>query len=115
MRLMPVIALLVGLALIAGCSNPVPPEKASYVGHWQNQSVSLLITAEGRVEYRKVRGSTTTSLKAPLKEFSGDNFEAGLGPLSTTFVVSKPPYQEHGVWRMVVDGEVLIRRQAGGW
>ena len=56
MRLVPVIALLVGLALMAGCSKPVPPEKASYVGHWQNQSVFLLITAEGRVEYRKVRG-----------------------------------------------------------
>jgi hypothetical protein len=109
------IALLVGLVLVAGCANPVPPEKVAYIGHWQNQSVSLLITAEGRVEYRRARGSTTTSLKAPIKAFSGDNFEAGLGPLSTTFVVSKPPHQEHGVWRMVVDGEVLTRRQAGEW
>ena len=113
MRLVAVITSLIGLALIAGCAKPVPAEKASYIGHWQNQSVSLLITAEGRVEYRKVRGSTTTSLKAPIKAFSGDNFEAGLGPLSTTFVVSKPPHQERGVWRMVVDGEVLTR--GGEW
>jgi len=110
MRPMPGIAWLIGLLLLAGCTRPVPPEKAAYIGQWQNESVFLLITAEGRVEYRKVRGSTTTSLKAPIKEFVGDNFEAGLGPLSTTFVVSKPPHQERGVWLMVVDGEVLMKR-----
>jgi len=110
MRLMPAMAFLIGLLLTAGCTKPVPPDKASYIGQWQNESVSLLITPEGRVEYRKVRGNTKTSLKAPIKEFVGDNFEAGLGPLATTFVVSKPPYQERGAWRMVVDGDVLTRR-----
>ena len=69
-----------------------------------------MITPEGRIEYRKVRGNVTTSLKAPIKAFVGDSFEAGLGPFSTTFVVSEPPHQEQGVWRMVVDGEVLTRR-----
>ena len=113
MRALSAVTLPLALLLLAGCGTPVPPEKASYIGHWQNQSMSLLITAEGRVEYRKVRGSTTTSLKAPIKAFTGDNFAACLGPLATTFVVSQPPHQERGVWRMVVDGEVLIR--GGEW
>lgn len=110
MRLILTIAVLFGMLLIAGCTKPIPPEKTSYIGRWQNESVFLLITPEGRVEYRKVRGSTTTSLKAPIKEFVGDSFEAGLGPFSTTFVVSEPPHQEQGVWRLVVDGEVLTRQ-----
>jgi hypothetical protein len=110
MRVIPAISFLIGSLLIAGCTKPIPPERASYIGQWQNESVFLLITPGGRVEYRKVRGSTTTSLKAPIKEFVGDNFETGLGPLSTTFVVSKPPHQERGVWRIVVDGEVLTKR-----
>jgi len=113
MRALRAVTFPLALLFLAGCGTPIPPEKASYIGHWQNQSMSLLITAEGRVEYRKVRGSTTTSLKAPIKRFTGDNFEAGLGPLATTFVVSQPPHQERGVWRMVVDGEVLTR--GGEW
>ena len=110
MRAISALALLIGLLLIAGCAKPVPPEKASYIGQWQNQSVYLLITPEGRIEYRKVRGNVTTSLKAPIKAFVGDSFEAGLGPFSTTFVVSEPPHKEQGVWRLVVDGEVLTKR-----
>ena len=113
MRALRAVTFPLSLLLLAACGTPVPPEKASYIGHWQNPSVSLLITAEGRVEYRKVRGSTTTSLKAPIKAFTGDNFEAGLGPLATTFVVSQPPHQERRVWSMVVDGEVLTR--GGEW
>ncbi len=69
----------------------------------------LLITQDGSIRYKRLKSGVSTSVEGPLKGFDGDNFEAGIGPLSTTFVVSKPPYQEEGVWKMVVDGVELTK------
>ena len=94
---------------VAGCGKPVPPEKAAYVGEWQEKSMYLVITQDGSVNYKRLKGGGTTSVNGPIKAFTGNNFEVGVGPMSTTFVVSKPPYQEGGQWRMVVDGVELTR------
>lgn len=103
-------ALFTLLALtLSGCGNPVPPEKASYVGEWQEKAMYLVITQDGSVSYKRLKGGVTTTVNGPLKGFNGNNFEVGIGPMSTTFVVSKPPYQEEGGWKMVVDGVVLTR------
>ncbi len=69
----------------------------------------LLITQDGSVRYKRLKGGVTTTIEGPLKGFNGDNFEAGIGPLATTFVVSKPPYQDGDKWKMVVDDVVLTR------
>ena len=100
---------LVIAALLVGCGKPVPPEKLSYVGEWQQPAMYLLITQDGSVKYKRVNGSTTKSIAGPLQGFDGDNFEVGIGPMSTTFVVSKPPYQDGETWKMVVDGVELTR------
>lgn len=92
-----------------GCAQPVPPEKASYVGEWQEKTMYLLITQDGSVSYKRLNGGVTKSIEGPIKDFNGDNFEVGIGPMSTTFVVDKPPYQENEQWKMVVDGVELTR------
>ena len=69
----------------------------------------LRITKDGSVRYKRVRGATTTSVNGPIKDFSGNNFEVGVGPMSTTFIVSKPPFQDGGQWKMVVDDVELTR------
>jgi hypothetical protein len=97
------------LGALLGCAKPVPAEKSAYVGEWQAKAMYLLITQDGSVRYKRLKGSTTTSINAPLKGFDGDNFEVGIGPLATTFVVSKPPYQDGERWKMVVDGVELTR------
>jgi hypothetical protein len=56
-----------------------------------------------------LKGGVTTSVEAPLKGFDGSNFEVGIGPMATTFVVSKPPYQDGEKWKMVVDGVELTK------
>lgn len=94
---------------LTGCGKPVPPEKSSYVGEWQEKAMYLVITQDGSVNYKRLNGGVTTSVSGPLKGFQGDNFEVGVGPMSTTFVVSRQPYQEGGQWKMVVDGVVLTR------
>lgn len=97
------------LLLLAACANPVPPEKVAYVGQWNGLGMRLLITQDGSVAYERHKGGVKTSLNAPLKKFEGDNFVVGIGFWTTTFVVSKPPREENGRWKMTVDGVELTR------
>ena len=69
----------------------------------------LLITKDGSVRYKRLKGGVSTTIEGPLKGFDGNNFEAGVGPLATTFVVSKPPYQDGEKWKMVVDDVELTK------
>jgi hypothetical protein len=108
-RLIATCLLLLSTVLLLGCGKPVPTDKSTYVGLWQEKNMSLLITQEGTVSYKRVKSGGTTSIDAPLQGFDGDNFKVGVGLMSTTFVVSKPPYQEGGKWKMVVDGVELTR------
>jgi hypothetical protein len=102
-------AAVLALAL-PGCGKPIPPERIAYVGDWNSPTMSLRISQDGRVEYKRVKGNVTSSVSGPLQKFEGDDFHVGLAMLSTRFVVTKAPVQENGAWRMVVDGEPLTRR-----
>lgn len=99
------------LALLAACGIPVPKEKAAYVGRWQAEGIHLEISAAGRVVFRRERGNASMSLDAPLQAFNGNDFKAGVGPMSTEFKVSVPPHQVGAEWRMTVDGVELVRVQ----
>lgn len=106
------VKLLIALALassLLGCGKPVPPERVAYVGEWQEKTMYLLITQDGSVRYKRLKGGGTTSVEGPLKGFKGNNFEVGIGPMATTFVVSKPPYQDGDKWKMVVDEVELVK------
>lgn len=103
-------ALVAALALtLTACGKPVPAEKSAYVGEWQDKTMYLLITQDGSVRYKRLKGGGTTSVEGPLKGFKGHDFEVGIGPMSTTFVVNQPPHQQAGNWTMVVDGVALTR------
>jgi hypothetical protein len=102
------------IVLLAGCGQPVPQDKAEYVGDWRGPDMRLVITPEGHVNYQRRRGASSTSVNAPLLGFDGDNFSAGMGFLRTTFVVSKPPYRDGAQWKMVVDGVELVRGGGSG-
>ena len=104
-----IIVAFVAMLVLCACAKPVPPEKAAYVGEWQQKNMYLLITLEGQLKYKRVDGGSTTSMDVPIQRFDGNNIEAGIGPMSTVFVVSKPPYQDGGKWKMVVDGVELTR------
>jgi len=101
----------VSAVLLAGCAKPLPPEKLSYIGEWREPTMYLLITADGSLHYKRVKGSTTTTINAPVKEFQGNNIVVGIGPFSTTFVVSETPHQDGQSWIMVVDGVRLVRAE----
>ncbi|MGO4221075.1 hypothetical protein AB4Y64_04370 [Lysobacter sp. TAF61] len=99
--------------LLTACAKPVPPAKADYVGEWRSQTMALLITQDGSVVYKRLEAGVSKSVEGPLQGFDGDDFSVGLGPIKTTFVVSRPPYQAQGEWKMVVDDVELTRVKEG--
>jgi hypothetical protein len=103
------VVLLAAALILSACGQPVPEDKAAYVGDWRSQNMNLLLSQDGRVKYKRVSGGMTKSIDGPLRRFEGDNLVVGIPFLSTTFEVSKPPYQAAGGWKMVVDGVELTR------
>lgn len=99
------------MSLLAACANPVPPDKSEYVGEWKGLAMALLITQDGSVAYKRLKGGVTTSISGPLKRFDDDNVVVGFGFFSTTFEVSVPPHQDGADWKMTVDGVELTRVQ----
>lgn len=104
-----ILVLLISLLLTA-CGVAVPPDKSDYVGEWNADGMSLLITQDGSVVYQRIKKGAKTSIDAPLKGFKGDDFEVGLGPMVTTFKVTSPPHKVGDQWMMTVDGVELTRR-----
>jgi hypothetical protein len=109
MKALEFFAVSVLILLLSSCGNSVPLEKAAYVGLWQGKNMSLSISQGGSVQYKRSKNGVSTSINAPMKRFVGDNFEVGLGPVVTTFIVSQPPLEDDGQWTMVVDGVKLIK------
>ena len=96
-------------ALLFGCGEPVPQARISYVGEWRADKMLLVITPDGFVRYARRREHGETTVNAPIQRFDGDNFVVGVGPFSTTFVVSRPPHLDGAAWKMTVDGVELVR------
>jgi len=108
------VILVTALPALSACGQPVPEDRAAYVGEWHAPAMDVQLTRDGIVRYKRVRhgtavGEATTTINAQLQRFEGDNFVVGLPFLSTTFEVSAPPHREAGTWRMVVDGVELTR------
>ena len=97
------------LLLLSGCGKRVPAEKVDYVGEWRAAGMYLAITQDGSVQYRQLKGGMETSVTGPLQGFNGNDFSVGLPFLSTTFVVSRPPYRDGDRVKMVVDGVELTK------
>ncbi|XKM13228.1 hypothetical protein RCS94_09380 [Orbaceae bacterium ac157xtp] len=103
--------LLIALFLSAcGGIGSIPPEKQDYIGTWHGQYMVLSISAEAQVEYQYEKGNVSKSISAPITEFIGDDFKVGALGMDTLFVVNKPPYFENGVWKMIVDDQLVIRK-----
>ena len=95
--------------VITACAKPLPADKADYAGYWAGGNVALQISQQGTINYKRVQGNTTKTLDVPLKEFVGNDFVAGIGPMTTTFKVNRAPYRDGEIWKMVVDGVELMK------
>lgn len=109
MRAFALFAVLLLIAALSGCAKPLPPERSAYAGQWKGEQMTLLITQDGTVTYKRVDGKTTESINGPIQEFSGNSFTVGVGPITANFEVTVPPHQDGAVWKMTVDGVELTR------
>lgn len=109
MKKIPACFLYVLFLLLVACAEPLPPERMNYVGEWRGPGIYLVITSDGSVGYERHHKGAKTEINAPLQEFDGNDFIVGLGFFNTRFEVTKPPYQDDGIWRMTVDGVELQR------
>ncbi len=100
------------LLILAGCTEPIPDEKKEYIGSWYGESITLVISANGVVEYQIEDKDTKTTTKAPLKKFIENAFEVGIWFLTTRFEVNEPPQEVNGLWSMVVNNIQLIKNEA---
>jgi hypothetical protein len=106
-------ALLVAAALLAACAKPIPAEHRDLVGLWEGPGMQLQISADGRLAYRRQKGSGNVSIDAPIQEIGANRFTAGVGPMTTEFRIDRAPRLENGAWTMTVDGVALRRRDDG--
>ncbi|HEY0489354.1 MAG TPA: hypothetical protein VGD30_07580 [Telluria sp.] len=90
-------------------ANPVPADKMHYVGEWVGKQMRLQIAKNGKIEYERNREGKTIDLNIELKGFNGNNFDAGVSVVRSTFVVSKPPHRDGNEVKMVVDGVELTK------
>lgn len=105
---------LMAMVLMINCSGaPLPSDKTNYAGVWESEVMHLAITADGRVEYKRIDGGGTRSVSGPIRSYQGDDFEVGIPFISTVFKVNKTPYIAEGTgkWRMVVDGVELVKKE----
>ena len=99
------------LFLLSACSKPIDESKVDYVGAWNGPEMTLTISQNGNIKYKRVKGKVSTSLDAPLQEFTNDGFIVGIAFFTTTFIVSEKPHRVDGQWQMMVD-DVLLTRKA---
>ena len=90
-------------------ADPVPRDKLHYVGEWTGKQMRLQIAKDGKIQYERSREGKNVDLNIELKGFNGDNFDAGVSLIRSTFVVSKPPYRAGDSLKMVVDGVELTK------
>lgn len=106
MRFFITLFILLGLS---ACAKPVPADKAAFVGEWKSSEMTLHITQDGHVDYKRSVGSGSKSVSAPLQGFNGDSFDVGIGAMSTSFIVTSPPHQDGTAIKMTVDGVELTK------
>jgi hypothetical protein len=100
------------IVVLGGCiseSLPLPEDKKNYAGHWKNSNISLKISMDGKVNYKKEEGSRKTTIDDYITAFDKDNFIVGIWIMTTTFEVQKAPFREGERWAMVVEGNKLYK------
>ncbi|OCG31203.1 hypothetical protein A9G34_09260 [Gilliamella sp. Choc4-2] len=100
--------------LITACDGlkAIPSEKKSYIGTWQGEYMAITITSDAKINYKYKKDTVSKTIQAPIFEFIGNDFKVSVSGLNTVFVVSKVPYFEDGVWKMVIDDQLVIRKNA---
>ncbi|MDX1802467.1 MAG: hypothetical protein R3292_00200 [Alcanivorax sp.] len=106
-----ILALLTLLLSLTACRKPLPQDRLDYAGYWTADTMVMLVTPGGQVEFKHLVDDVSTHIGGPLKQFQGNDIQVGFGPLVSTLKVDVPPHrQADGQWTMTVEGVKLIRQ-----
>ena len=108
---------------IAGCSktSPLLENQKDYVGKWKNDSSTLIIERNGDAKYSQhlkteakttssdISTSTSSDIKASLTKLDAQHIQIGEGSMSKEFKVDKPPFEQDGKWKVILDGQIYTR------
>lgn len=97
--------------LLFGCSpDPIPQDQTIYVGVWQGGNVFLEIMEDGNASYAKVQDGATETVDSPVKQIGDGKIVIGFLFFTKTLELTKPPYEEDGEWKMIIDGVTLTKQ-----
>ncbi len=82
--------------------------RTSLNGNWSGGGMVLNIDPGGSVHYER-SGSVNKTIDASIQNVTGTGFDVGVFGLNTHFVLTTPPHDAGGVWKMTVDGVELTR------
>ncbi len=100
---------IISFLFLTGCGEPLSEDKLDYAVLWKGGNVLLEIKNDGSVSYANVRPNNTETIDGPIKEFTDEGFVVGYLFLTKKFKVDKPPYQEDGKWKMVLNGVEMTK------
>ena len=106
--------LLLCIALLAGCAEPLPENRKEFAGLWKSVQTALLITESGRLDYSSNKGALSTSISMPIKSISDTRIIAGFLFFESVFEIGGRPENQDGLLVLVVDGDTLFKTDAMG-
>ncbi len=79
-------------------------------GTWSGGGMDLVISQDGKVDYKLEKPGTSKSLQgASIKKIDDKEFETSVLGISSTFRIDEAPHQVEGKWKMKIDGIELTR------
>lgn len=91
--------------------NPIEfnEDQKKYIWNWKWDWITLIISDNAYIDYKKQKNSVSTSISGPITEFNDNNFKASILFINSTFNIDKKPFQEWNLWKMTVDWNELSR------
>ncbi len=92
-------------------AKPVPEKYASLIGTWEGSGIDLVITADGGISYKKISGSGSSEMTAPIKEMTDDHILIKVLFIRQELKINKLPYSENNQKKVRIDGNVLVKKE----
>jgi hypothetical protein len=81
-----------------------------FIWKWSSEWIELFITWDSTVHYNRNQWNTSVSISGwKITEITGEYFNVGMLFINTKFVINKKPYKEWWIWKVVIDGNELIK------
>lgn len=113
-----VIWIMILFGIISAIFQPSPvqftKEQEKYIWEWKWDWITLLIWNNSYINYKKQKGSVSTSISGPIVEFNDNNFKIGIWFFKTTFTINKKPLIEWNQYKMTIDWNKLTRNLTSG-